>query len=96
MVVDMQKQKNFIITLVLALIMLFTWNTAYAVDSNMGQMPNLPQFNIRGTMQIDIIVNGEKHPFPIVSMRKCPHKVKIIMQDSEGGTTEEELEASCE
>ena len=24
------------------------------------------------------------------------YKVKIIMQDSEGGTTEEELEASCE
>ena len=85
MVVDMQKQKNFIITLVLALIMLFTWNTAQGVDKDR-----------KGTMQIDIIVNGEKHPFPIVSMRKCPHKVKIIMQDSEGGTTEEELEASCE
>ena len=85
MVVDMQKQKNFIITLVLALVMLFTWNTAQGVDKDR-----------KGTMQIDIIVNGEKHPFPIVSMRKCPHKVKIIMQDSEGGTTEEELEASCE
>ena len=85
MVVDMQKQKNFIITLVLALVMLFTWNTAQGVDEDRN-----------GTMQIDIIVNGEKHPFPIVSMRKCPHKVKIIMQDSEGGTTEEELEASCE
>ena len=81
----MQKQKNFIITLVLALVMLFTWNTAQGVDKDR-----------KGTMQIDIIVNGEKHPFPIVSMRKCPHKVKIIMQDSEGGTTEEELEASCE
>ena len=29
MVVDMQKQKNFIIIFVLALVMLFTWNTAH-------------------------------------------------------------------
>ena len=46
MVVDMQKQKNFIITLVLALVMLFTWNTAQGVDKDR-----------KGTMQIDIIVN---------------------------------------
>ena len=44
MVVDMQKQKNFIITLVLGIVMLFTWNTAYAVDSNMGQIvKNFPK-----------------------------------------------------
>ena len=47
--------------------MLFTWNTAQGVDKDR-----------KGTMQIDIIVNGEKHPFPIVSMRKCPHKVKLL------------------
>ena len=85
MVVDMQKQKNFIITFVLVLVMLFTWNTAQGVDKDR-----------KGTMQIDIIVNGEKHPFPIVSMKNCPHIVKIIMKDDDGQVTEEELESSCE
>ena len=96
MVVDMKKQKNFIITLVLGIVMLFTWNTAQGLDSSMGQMTNYPQFNYRGTMQIDIIVNGKRHLYPIVSLRKCPHVVKIIMKDSDGQVTEEELASSCE
>ena len=49
------------------------------------------------TMQVDVYVNGLYHPFPIVSIRECPHVVKIIMKDDTGETkSEDELEADCE
>ena len=90
--------KNIIKIMLAVFVLAFVWGEAVAgvvTDrvKNVGGAFHFPY----ETMKVDIYVNGEKHYVPIVSIRECPHIVKVVILNSEGETkTEEELEADCE
>ena len=68
---------NIIKILLVAFILLFAWNEAFGktetsiVGGVVGKLGS-----DYSTMQVDVYVNGLYHPFPIVSIRECPHIVK--------------------
>ena len=89
---------NIVKIVLVVFILAFAWNEAVGktetsiVGGAVGKLGS-----DYSTMQVDVYVNGLYHPFPIVSVRECPHVVKIIMKDDTGETkSEDELEADCE
>ena len=101
-----QEIKNIIYTLFAVFLLAFVWSGAVAgvvVDrvKNVGGAMHFemhPKMHLpMETMKVDVYVNGKKHYVPIVSIRECPHVVKVVILNSEGEIkSEEELEADCE
>ena len=101
-----QELKNIMYTLFAVFLLAFVWseaaagvvtdrvkNVGGAFHFELGERIHLPM----ETMKVDVYVNGKKHYVPIVSIRECPHVVRVVILNSEGETkSEEELEADCE
>ena len=98
--------KNIIKIMLAIFVLAFVWgeavagvvtdrvkNVGGAMHFELGERIHLPM----ETMKVDVYVNGKKHYVPIVSIRECPHVVKVVILNNEGETkSEEELEADCE
>ena len=93
-----QELKNIMYTLFAVFLLAFVWSEAAAgvVTDRVKNVGGAFHFPME-TMKVDVYVNGKKHYVPIVSIRECPHVVKVVILNNEGETkSEEELEADCE
>jgi len=75
-------------------VLLFAWNTAFGDIQEWDA-----EYSKSNTTTVKIYVNGEYHPFPIISMTEEPHVIKVTIKNNATGEEKEittEEEPDCE